>query len=95
MVLRLVAEEVTQYSEDLESEAKRRLLASLQGGLAVVLPFMESALETHFGAAVAAAQQGNSALATVHAAALTATLGERYEGLGGQGWEGQTCWSLV
>ena len=76
MALGLVAEEATMYSEDLEGEFKRALLASLKASLPAVLPTLTAALEQHFGQALAAAQGGANEAATAHAAVVTAALGE-------------------
>ena len=40
MVLRLEAEELTQYNEDLDAERKRDLLSALMAGLDAALPFL-------------------------------------------------------
>ena len=64
------------YADDLESEFKRALLASLKSSLSVVLPMLTAALEQHFGQALAAAQGGAKEAATAHAAVVTAALGE-------------------
>ena len=83
MALGSVAEEATMYADDLESDFKRALLASLKASLPAVLPMLTSALEQHFGQALAAAQGGGKEAATAHAAVVTAALGEA-------GW-----WTLV
>jgi hypothetical protein len=44
MALGLVAEEATMYADDLESEFKRALLASLKASLSAVLPTLTGAL---------------------------------------------------
>ncbi len=64
------------YADDLESDFKRALLASLKASLPAVLPMLTSALEQHFGQALAAAQGGGKEAATAHAAVVTAALGE-------------------
>jgi len=64
------------YADDLESDFKRALLASLKASLPAVLPMLTSALEQHFGQALAAAQGGAKDAATAHAAVVTAALGE-------------------
>ena len=40
MVLRLEAEEVTQYTDDLDADQKRNLLSALLSSLDLVLPFL-------------------------------------------------------
>ena len=75
MVLGTVAEEVTQYAEDLEGGFKRALLAALKGALPTTLALLTRALESHFGQALAAAQQGSSAAARPHAAVVSAAMG--------------------
>jgi hypothetical protein len=41
MVLRLEAEELTQYTDDLDSDQKRELLGALLHSLESVLPFLQ------------------------------------------------------
>lgn len=41
MVLRLEAEELTQYTDDLDADQKRDLLAALLHSLDSVLPFLQ------------------------------------------------------
>jgi hypothetical protein len=41
MVLRLEAEELTQYTDDLDADQKRELLAALLHSLDAVLPFLQ------------------------------------------------------
>jgi len=60
-VLRMMAEEVTQYRDDMEADNKRHLL---------------SALTACFGQALAASQQGQHQLSQLHAAVVTSALGE-------------------
>jgi hypothetical protein len=43
MVLRLEAEEVTQYGDDLDAECKRELLSALLASLDAVLAFLRKA----------------------------------------------------
>ena len=43
MVLRLEAEELTQYTDDLDADQKRELLAALLHSLDSVLPFLQKA----------------------------------------------------
>ena len=43
MVLRLEAEELTQYNEDLDADRKRDLLSALVAGLDAALPFLHQA----------------------------------------------------
>ena len=64
------------YADDLESDFKRALLASLKASLPAVLPMLTSALEQHFGQALAAAQGGAKEAANGHAAVVTAALGD-------------------
>lgn len=75
IVLRMMAEEVTQYRDDLEADNKRQLLSALTACVPQVLPFLESSMEGHFGQALAAAQQGQQQLSQLHAAVVTAALG--------------------
>lgn len=75
IVLRMMAEEVTQYRDDLEADNKRQLLSALTACVPQVLPFLEQSMEGHFGQAVAAAQQGQHQLSQLHAAVVTAALG--------------------
>ena len=76
MVLRMMAEEVTQYRDDLEADNKRNLLSALTGIVPRVLPFLETSMEGHFGQAMAASQQGQHQLSQLHAAVVTAALSE-------------------
>lgn len=75
IVLRMMAEEVTQYRDDLEADNKRQLLSALTACVPQVLPFLEQNMEGHFGQAVAAAQQGQHQMSQLHAAVVTAALG--------------------
>ena len=77
IVLRMMAEEVTQYRDDMEAESKRHLLSALTACVPKVLPFLETSMEGHFGQALAASQQGQHQLSQLHAAVVTAALGER------------------
>ena len=72
----MMAEEVTQYRDDLEAENKRQLLSALTACVPQVLPFLEGSMEGHFGQALAASQQGQQQLSQLHAAVVTAALGE-------------------
>lgn len=53
MVLRLEAEELTQYTDDLDADQKRELLAALLHSLDSVLPFLQKASPPHCGYHVA------------------------------------------
>ena len=75
IVLRMMAEEVTQYRDDLEADNKRQLLSALTACVPQVLPFLEQNMEGHFRQAVAAAQQGQHQMSQLHAAVVTAALG--------------------
>ncbi|GAB4816646.1 hypothetical protein N2152v2_003692 [Parachlorella kessleri] len=75
MVMRYVADEVTQYADDIQAEVKRLLLAVLTKSLAQVLPFLERTLEHNFAAAGAASQAGQREVAQQHVAAVQAALG--------------------
>ncbi|KAL3150212.1 hypothetical protein ABBQ32_000071 [Trebouxia sp. C0010 RCD-2024] len=75
IVLRMMAEEVTQYRDDLEADNKRQLLSALTACVPQVLPFLEQSMEGHFGQALAAAQQGQHQVSQLHAAVVTAALG--------------------
>lgn len=72
MVLQSVAEEVTQFYDDLDMEAKRQLLSTLTASLPMVLPFLTSTLEAQYQAAIAA---GQDTAAKAHRSAVTAALG--------------------
>ena len=72
----MMAEEVTQYRDDLEADNKRQLLSALTACVPQVLPFLEQSMEGHFGQAVAAAQQGQQHMSQLHAAVVTAALGK-------------------
>ncbi|KAK9829960.1 hypothetical protein WJX72_008872 [[Myrmecia] bisecta] len=74
MVLRFMTEEITQYADDLNADAKRLLLSSLMASLDVVLPFLQQVLEQHFGQALAASQQGGQEQAAKHVGAVNAAL---------------------
>ena len=76
IVLRMMAEEVTQYRDDLEADNKRQLLSALTACVPQVLPFLEQSMEGHFGQAMAAAQQGQHLMSQLHAAVVTAALGK-------------------
>lgn len=76
IVLRMMAEEVTQYRDDLEADNKRQLLSALTACVPQVLPFLEQSMEGHFGQAVTAAQQGQHQTSQLHAAVVTAALGK-------------------
>lgn len=71
-----MAEEVTQYRDDLEADNKRQLLSALTACVPQVLPFLEQSMEGHFGQALAAAQQGQHQVSQLHAAVVTAALGK-------------------
>ena len=71
-----MAEEVTQYRDDLEVDSKRQLLSALTACVPQVLPFLEQSMEGHFGQAVATDQQGQHQISQLHAAVVTAALGE-------------------
>ena len=73
----MMAEEVTQYRDDMEADNKRHLLSALTACVPKVLPFLETSMEGHFGQALAASQQGQHQLSQLHAAVVTAALGER------------------
>jgi len=75
-VLRMMAEEVTQYRDDMEADNKRHLLSALTACVPQVLPFLEKSMEAHFGQALAASQQGQHQLSQLHAAVVTSALGE-------------------
>lgn len=75
IVLRMLAEEVTQYRDDLEADNKRNLLSALTACVPRILPFLEARMEGHFGQALAASQQGQQQLSQLHAAVVTAALG--------------------
>ena len=72
----MMAEEVTQYRDDLEADNKRHLLSALTACVPQVLPFLNSCMEGHFGQALAAAHQGHQQLSQLHAAVVTAALGK-------------------
>ena len=72
----MMAEEVTQYRDDLEADNKRQLLSALTACVPQVLPFLEQSMEGHFGQAMAAAQQGQHQMSQLHAAVVTAALGK-------------------
>ena len=76
IVLRMLAEEVTQYRDDLEADNKRNLLSALTACVPRILPFLEASMEGHFGQALASSQQGQQQLSQLHAAVVTAALGE-------------------
>lgn len=76
IVLRMMAEEVTQYRDDLEADNKRQLLSALTACVPQVLPFLEQSMEGHFRQAMAAAQQGQHQMSQLHAASVTAALGK-------------------
>lgn len=76
IVMRMMAEEVTQYRDDLEADSKRHLLSALTACVPQVLPFLEQSMEGNFGQAVAAAQQGQHQMSQLHAAVVTAALGK-------------------
>lgn len=75
IVLRMMAEEVTQYRDDMEADNKRHLLSALTACVPQVLPFLETSMEGHFGQALAASQQGQHQLSQLHAAVVTSALG--------------------
>lgn len=75
-MLRMMAEEVTQYRDDMEADNKRHLLSALTACVPQVLPFLETSMEGHFGQALAASQQGQHQLSQLHAAVVTSALGE-------------------
>lgn len=70
MVLQSVAEEVTQFYDDLDMDAKRQLLSTLTASLPVVLPFLTSTLETQYQAVSVA-----GADAKAHRSCIAAALG--------------------
>lgn len=72
MVLQSVAEEVTQYYDDLDMEAKRQLLSTLTASLPVVLPFLTATLESQYQVASVAGQDDVKAHRSCIAAALGA-----------------------
>ncbi|BDA43725.1 Exportin-5 [Coccomyxa sp. Obi] len=74
MVLRLEAEELTQYTDDLDADQKRELLAALLHSLDSVLPFLQKTLQDHFVEALAAQGRGDSAAAALHDGVVTAAL---------------------
>ena len=75
MVLKGVAEEVTQYGDDLDAEAKRGLVTALMQCLDTALPFLQHVLASNYGAAFEAAASGRQQEAHAHAAVVTAALG--------------------
>lgn len=75
-MLRMMAEEVTQYRDDLEADNKRQLLSALTACVPQVLPFLEQSMEGHFGQVITAAQQGQQQMSQLHAAVVTAALGK-------------------
>lgn len=72
MVLQSVAEEVTQFYDDLDMEAKRQLLSTLTASLPMVLPFLTSTLEAQYQAVTVAGVDG---AAKAHRNAVAAALG--------------------
>lgn len=70
-----MAEEVTQYRDDLEADNKRQLLSALTACVPQIVPFLETSMEGHYGQAMATAQQGQQQLSQLHAAVVTAALG--------------------
>lgn len=75
LLLRYLSDEVVQFNEDLESDARRALLSGLQASLDTVLPLLKSLLELYFREAVSAQQAGDNAGAQRHAAVVAAALG--------------------
>ena len=73
-VLRWLPEEIGVSGDELSAEHKRRLLSVLLEVLPQVLPFLYQLIGTHYGAAVASAQQGNAGLAAAHGAVVSAVL---------------------
>ena len=80
LVFKGVTEEVTQYGDDLDSEAKRGLLHALMHSLDSVLPFLRHTMASSYQAATEAASAGRMHDAQAHAATLTAALGGIVEG---------------
>jgi O-succinylbenzoate synthase len=76
LVLTSVAEEVTQFYEDLDQGLKRSLLSTLTSSLSVVLPFLVASLEKHYQAVEqATATAGQEAVVQQHLQAVKAALG--------------------
>ena len=75
-VLKQVAEEVTQYGDDLPTGPKRELVTALLDTLPAVLQFLCQALSGSYQAASQAASEGRQQVANEHVAVLRAALGE-------------------
>lgn len=75
MVLQQVAEEVTQFNEDLGQEQRRALLSALIGALDPILPFLCSTIQTSLAAAMEAAQRQDFQLAAAHGSVAQAACG--------------------
>lgn len=74
-MLRGVAEEVTQYGDDLSADAKRGLLAALLQSLDQTLAFLQHVLASQYSAGSQAAAAGRTHDAQSHAMAVTAAMG--------------------
>ena len=75
MVLQQVAEEVTEFNEDLGQEQRRALLSALIGALDSILPFLCSTIQTSLAAAMEAAQRQDFGLAAAHGSVAQAACG--------------------
>ena len=75
MVLQQLAEEVTQFNEDLGQEQRRALLSALIGALDAILPFLCSTIQTSLAAAMDAAQRQDFQLAAAHGSVVQAACG--------------------
>ena len=74
-LLKQVAEEVTQYGDDLKTGPKRELVTALLDTLPAVLQFLCQALSGSYQAASQAAAEGRQEVANMHVAVLKAALG--------------------
>ncbi len=75
MVLQQVAEEITEFNEDLGPQERRNLLSALMGLLDPILPFLCATIRTNLAAATAAAQRGDGQAASAHGNAVMAACG--------------------
>eukprot|EP00884_Botryococcus_braunii_P005964 jgi/Botrbrau1/15369/Bobra.0304s0010.1 len=75
LVLQYLSDEVVQFNEDLENDARRVLLSGLQSSLDLVLPLLASLLERHLGMAAEAERAGDAGKAQAHAAVVATALG--------------------
>ncbi|KAK9825813.1 hypothetical protein WJX74_009906 [Apatococcus lobatus] len=72
MVLQQLAEEVTQFNEDLGQEQRRALLSALIGALDPILPFLCSTIQSSLAAALDSARRQDVGPASAHGSVVQA-----------------------